>query len=130
MKKADVKSKRIWGAILLGASALFMLLTALNSILKPPPEDFSALERETEVRQLAPMASNWLLNEGDADALDELPGIGPTLAARIIENREADGAFYFPEDVMEVKGVGIKTFRGIMTWLEEHPDRAYIHPTE
>lgn len=130
MKKADVKSRRIWGAILLGASALFMLLTALDSFLLPPPKDFSAVGREAEVRQLSPMASNWLLNAGDAAALDELPGIGPTLAARIIENREADGAFYFPEDMMEVKGVGIKTFQGIMTWLEEHPERAYIYPAE
>ena len=130
MKKADVKSKCVWGAFLLGASALFMLLTALDSFLKPPPEDYRALAGEAEVRQLAPMASNWLLNTGDADALDELPGIGPTLAGRIILNRETDGPFYFPEDMMEVKGVGIKTFQGIMTWLAEHPDRVYVHTAE
>jgi len=50
------------------------------------------------------------INEGDAAALQELPGIGPAMALRIIEYREANGPFKRIEDLMEVKGIGEKRF--------------------
>lgn len=46
------------------------------------------------------------LNTADAAALEELPGIGPVLAARIIADREANGPFASLEDLQRVSGVG------------------------
>ncbi|MBQ2953445.1 MAG: helix-hairpin-helix domain-containing protein [Clostridia bacterium] len=126
MKRADGLGRRILCGILLAASALLLLLTGAESYLPPIPERYAAHHDSADIMQLAPMPLNWLLNAGDADALDELPGIGPTLAERIIQNREADGSFYFPEDIMEVKGIGEKTFQGIQEWLNAHPENAYV----
>jgi len=40
------------------------------------------------------------------DQLEELDGIGPTLAARIIEYRDAHGGFRSVEELAEVDGIG------------------------
>jgi competence protein ComEA len=50
------------------------------------------------------------LNSADIDQLDELPGIGPTTAQRILDYREENGPFKRIEDLMEVKGIGEKKF--------------------
>ncbi|QDW64757.1 ComEA family DNA-binding protein [Oerskovia sp. KBS0722] len=46
------------------------------------------------------------LNAADAAALDGLSGIGPVLAARIVEWREANGPFTTVEELGEVSGIG------------------------
>lgn len=50
------------------------------------------------------------VNEADAGKLALLPRVGPALAERIIEFREANGKFKQPEDLMQVRGIGQKTF--------------------
>ena len=50
------------------------------------------------------------LNKADKIELDALPGIGPSLAQRIIEYREEHGAFTDIEQLKEVKGIGDALF--------------------
>jgi competence protein ComEA len=53
------------------------------------------------------------INTASLDALTALDGIGPQYAQRIIEHREKNGPFAKPEDIVNVKGIGIKTFEAI-----------------
>ena len=53
------------------------------------------------------------INTADEAALDTLPGVGPATAQRIIAWREANGAFAVVEDLMNVSGIGDKTFEGM-----------------
>lgn len=46
------------------------------------------------------------INQADATALEELPGVGPVLAGRIVAHREANGPFETVEDLLEVPGIG------------------------
>ncbi|MFC3687863.1 helix-hairpin-helix domain-containing protein [Aquipuribacter hungaricus] len=46
------------------------------------------------------------VNTADAAALDALPGIGPVLAARIVEHRDAVGPFASVDDLGSVSGIG------------------------
>ena len=50
------------------------------------------------------------LNVATAADLEKLPGVGPAMAARIIEYRQKNGGFKKVEDLMNVKGIAEKTF--------------------
>jgi competence protein ComEA len=50
------------------------------------------------------------INTASAEELTQLKGIGPSHAAKIVEYREKNGPFKLPEDVMQVPGIGQKTF--------------------
>ena len=49
------------------------------------------------------------VNIASAAELELLPGIGPTLAARIVADRDANGPFASLEDVARVRGIGPRT---------------------
>ncbi|MGW8267064.1 MAG: ComEA family DNA-binding protein, partial [Longimicrobiales bacterium] len=46
------------------------------------------------------------LNRAGLEELQGLPGIGPALAARILESRSREGPFGTAEDLLRVPGIG------------------------
>jgi len=56
----------------------------------------------------APGAVN--INTASAAQLETLPGIGAATAARIVEYREKNGGFKKVEDLMNIRGIGEKSF--------------------
>lgn len=63
----------------------------------------------------AEMEESGLININTADQaqLETLPGIGPSLAKRIIEYREVIGGFTAKEQLMQVSGIGQKKYDGL-----------------
>ena len=58
------------------------------------------------------------LNTATAAELEKLPGIGQKVAARIVEYRQKNGPFKKVEELMNVQGIGEKSFlqfRGQLT---------------
>lgn len=49
------------------------------------------------------------INTADAELLTELPGVGPSRAEAIIEERETNGPFESAEDLTRVSGIGEAT---------------------
>lgn len=63
--------------------------------------------------EVAGLAAWWMgtpldLQRASAEDLEVVPGIGPKLAARIVEDRARRGGFRSVEDLQRVKGIGPK----------------------
>jgi competence protein ComEA len=58
----------------------------------------------------APTAGPLNLNTATLEQLDQLPGIGPTLAAAILAERERRGSFKSVNELRDVRGIGEKRF--------------------
>ena len=58
-------------------------------------------------------ASMVNINSAGVDELVTLPGIGKSYAERIVEYRQKNGPFKKVEDILNVRGIGEKTFERI-----------------
>lgn len=63
-------------------------------------------EGETEAHVVVQGDDRVRVNVASADELANLPGIGPVLAQRIADYREANGPFSSAEDLLDVPGIG------------------------
>jgi len=57
------------------------------------------------------------INTATVEQLTTLPGVGPKLAARIVEYRQKSGSFRTTQDLLNVKGIGEKNFAKMGSWL-------------
>jgi uncharacterized protein len=73
------------------------------------------------------------LNTASAPLLSRVAGIGPSLAKKIVSHRDQHGAFKSRKGLLEVPGVGPRTFEQAAGFLRvrggEHPlDASAVHP--
>jgi len=62
--------------------------------------------KHNDIIVLYPISDKRLsINQASLEELDELPGIGPSIAQRIIDYRNEHGFFQNLEDVMRIKGI-------------------------
>lgn len=60
------------------------------------------------------------INTAGQAELEELPGIGPALAQRIIDHRTRNGPFLSTEDIMTVSGIGEKRYEQLKDLITVH----------
>lgn len=53
------------------------------------------------------------INTAGVEQLTNIAGIGPALAQRIVDYREKNGGFSTVEEIINVRGIGEKTFEKI-----------------
>ena len=73
----------------------------------------SAQEPRSSAKAATPSASSGTpinLNTATVAQLETLPGIGKSTAERILEYRQKNGGFKKVEDLMNVRGIGEKSF--------------------
>lgn len=65
------------------------------------------------------LPSGFTTNVNTAPALElaQVPGLGPTTAARIVEHREAHGPFASLEAILDVPGIGPATLEQMRPYL-------------
>lgn len=66
---------------------------------------------EPEDRNISPFPVN--INTAGREELTRLPGIGNIYAERIIKFRKREHLFKRKEEIMEIKGIGRKTFENL-----------------
>ena len=57
------------------------------------------------------------INGATAEQLEQLPGIGPSLAQKIVSYRNAQGAFTSIDDLKNVSGIGDKKLDSIRDYV-------------
>jgi len=83
---------------------------ALTALFAAHPIAQSAPPRTDAQAAAKPAGPVVNLNTATASDLQELPGIGATVAARIVDYRQKNGPFKKIEELMNVQGVGEKSF--------------------
>jgi len=61
------------------------------------------------------------INTATLEALDTLPGIGPVIAQRIINHRDANGPFQSIEAIQDVEGIGPATYARLKNLITVGP---------
>ena len=57
------------------------------------------------------------VNTATVAELERLPGIGPSLARRIADDRATHGPFRQPEELQRVKGIGPQTYDDLKSYV-------------
>ena len=97
-------------AVCMAAGAAMLLCFALRSTAMTVPDRLPweppAIEETAEGRVD--------INTAGLEELMTLPGIGEARARAILDDREANGPFVYPEDLVRVKGIGEGILAGLL----------------
>ena len=83
------------------------LLVCLSLALTP----LSALAQKSAASGKAAATDKVNLNSATLEQLQTLPGVGPSVAKRILEHRTKNGKFNKIDEIINVKGIGEKKFQ-------------------
>jgi len=97
------------------------LVAATLTVPALSPHDLLAQEPPARTTSERPAPLN--LNAATEAQLEALPGIGASTAARIVEYRKKNGGFKKIEDLMNVKGIGEKSFLKLKALITVGPSR-------
>jgi competence ComEA-like helix-hairpin-helix protein len=110
--KAQMKMLTLLGITVLTAGSF----TLVRDFYLPPP-DRGRLWTAESLDQYRPTLV-LDLNLSPADSLELVPGIGPTLARRIIEYRQSRGNFVAIDSLINVTGIGPVTLQKIKRYFK------------
>jgi competence protein ComEA len=89
---------------------LLTLLAAIGFVAAHPAAQSAQKAAAPARTDARPAMATINLNTATAAELEKLPGIGQKVAARIVEYREKNGPFKKVEELMNVQGIGEKSF--------------------
>ncbi len=98
-------------------SAVLAVAVALASPLAPAVGGVEWPGSVQEQNQNEPKPVD--VNTATAEELQSVPGIGETLAKRIVEFREEHGPFEKVDDLLNVRGIGVASLDRMLNWMNE-----------
>lgn len=107
--------------------ALFVIVAILAMAAMPAAaaQQKSPATKSARGASAAP-ATPVNINTASQEQLETLPGLGAKVAQRIVEYRQKNGNFKKVEDLMNVKGIGEKSFLKLkpMLTISQKPESA------
>jgi competence protein ComEA len=105
---------------------MFAIAILIATLISPPSTfaDQAAKGRSAAAKTRATAASPVNLNSASVTQLQTLPGIGASAAQRIVDYRQKNGSFKKIEELMNVKGIGEKSFLKLKPLITVGGDKA------
>ncbi len=94
-------------SLLLGGTYYFAKSRGFEQYRIKPLDAQSSIKKKYQIN----------INLANAREFENLPGIGPALAQRIVDDREKRGRFRSVEDISRVKGIGAKKMEKFRRYL-------------
>jgi competence protein ComEA len=104
-------------------SSVVSLLVLLATVGAGAAQEKPAAPRAA-AKPAAAAASPINLNTATVTQLETLPGIGARTAQAIVDHREKNGSFKKIEELMNVKGIGEKSFLKLKPLISVGADKA------
>ncbi len=91
-----------------------LVILAVGILLSFQPLIMAQTNTQQQVTQAVQQSTSKLnINTATQSDFEKLPGIGPTIAKRIVEYRKEHGSFKTIEELKNVSGIGDKKFEAI-----------------
>ena len=94
---------------------------ATPSCVKLPRRSAAGDLRPTQATPERGASPQVSINDATREELERLPGVGPALAARIVEHRERHGRFRRAEHLMLVRGISERRFPELRPHITARP---------
>ncbi len=119
--RCGLRVRRLFTSTLIFVCAL-VVVSCFSSCVKLPRQTTRAVSAEQQdtpetVNRQTALAPPININTASLKELEELPGIGPALAARIVAHREQYGRFRRAEHLLMVSGIGDRRFRKMRAFI-------------
>lgn len=106
MKKAATAMLTVTIAFILLITGMLIGRNTAGSFLYVHSEDTISMQETIPEETRQDNSARMDLNQMNLDQLVELPGIGPTIAQRILDYKEEHGPFTSVDELLNVKGIG------------------------
>ena len=119
MNAAHRFAKKAMAGILLATCALLLILSVALSYQEKHADAYAASGRKASaVTMILLLNGDVDVNGGDLTEVTRLPGVGPVLGQAILAERACHGPYYYPEDLLDVRGIGDKTLANLRDRLD------------
>jgi competence protein ComEA len=103
---------------------VLLLVMGLASVASAQTADAPKTQKAKTTKTVVGLVAPVNLNTATAAQLDTLPGMGASTAQRIVEYRQKNGPFKKIEELMNVKGIGEKSFLKLKPLITVGGDKA------
>lgn len=100
-----------------GCIILCCVAAANSACVKLPRRAAASSAQSSSFALPSDAAPRVSINHSSREELEKLPGIGPALAARIVEQRERYGPFRRVEHLLMVRGISERLFRQLRPYI-------------
>jgi len=124
MLRENIEERFVYGPYTVGVAALLCILLIINALAgtytrQPTPAHEVSLLSDFRLRQCD-------LNTADSLTLLRVPGIGPSMAGKILTYRRTFGCFTSTADLMQIPGIKLLTYQKLQPFLATSPCNAAL----